>query len=112
MYDVTQKILEGYDFIKPIGLLEDDDKKDGLYVPQNYKASKNRVEQKMFCSASKYVAKNCNTLLFVEGDMNSDIDGKTMTCINVFKQIYEKMINTDCKKTATWKEKRLDYALV
>ena len=112
MYGVTQKILEGYEFIKPIGLSEDDEKKEGLYaacilaikrtkvtkdnqfelenmlafryicvnlnienkkvmktllmyVPQTYKDSKNRVEQKrkMLCSASKYVAENCNTLL-------------------------------------------------
>lgn len=27
MYGVTKKILEGYDFIKPIGLSEDDEKK-------------------------------------------------------------------------------------
>ena len=161
MYGVTQRILEGYDFIKPIGLSEDDEKQEGLYaacvlaikrtkvtkdnqfelenmltfryicvdlnienkkvmktllmyVPQTYKATKNRVEQKrkMLCSASKYVAKNCNNFLFVGGDMNSDIDGKTTTCINVFEQIYEKMIDTDCKKEDTWKEKRLDYALV
>lgn len=161
MYSVTQKILEGYEFIKPIGLSEDDEKKEGLYaacilaikrtkvtkenqfelenmlafryicvdlnienkkvmktllmyVPQTYKDLKNRVEQKrkMLCSASKYVTENCNTLLFVGGDMNSDIDGKTTTCIDVFEQIYEKMIDTDCKKEATWQEKRLDYALV
>lgn len=161
MYGVTRKILEEYEFIKPLGLSEDDEKKERLYatcilaikrtkvtkdnqselenmlafryicvdlnienkkvmktllmyVPQTYKLSKNRVEQKrkMLCSASKYVAENCNTLLFVGGDMNSDIDGKTTTCINVFEQIYEKMIDTDCKKEATWKGKRLDYALV
>lgn len=161
MYIVTQKILEGYEFIKPIGLSEADEKKEGLYascilaikqtkvtkdnqfklenmlpfryicvdlkienkkvmktllmyVPQTYNASENRIEQKrkMLCSASNYVANNCNNLLFVGGDMNSDIDGKTTTCINAFEQIYEKMIDTDCKKEATWKDKRLDYALV
>lgn len=159
MYGVTKKILEGYDFIKPIGLSEDDEKdlyaacilaikrtkvtKDNqfelenmliyryicvdlkiedkiiiktllMYVPQTYKAKKSRVEQKrkMLCSASKYIAKNCDNLLFVGGDMNSDIDGKTTTCIDVFEQIYKKMIDTDCKKETTWEGKRLDYALV
>lgn len=161
MYGVTQEILEGYEFIKPIGLSEDDEKKEGLYaacilaikrtkvtkdnqfelenmltyryicvdlgiedkiiiktllmyVPQTCKAKEYRVEQKrkMLCSASKYVAKNCDNLLFVGGDMNSDIDEKTTTCIDVFEQIYKKMIDTDCEKDATWKEKRLDYALV
>lgn len=32
MYGVTQKILEGYEFIKPIGLSEEDEKKEGLYA--------------------------------------------------------------------------------
>lgn len=162
MYGVTKKILKEYEFIKPLGLSEDDEKKEGLYatcilaikrtkvtkdnqfklkdmlvfryicvdlkiienkkvmktllmyVPQTYNADPARKEQKrkMLCSASKYVAENCEDLLFVGGDMNSDIDGNTTTCIKVFEQIYKNMIDTDCKKEATWKEKRLDYALV
>lgn len=66
----------------------------------------------MLVSANKYITRNSNTLIFVGGDMNSDIDGKITTCIKEFEQIYEKLIDTDCKKKATWKGKRLDYALV
>lgn len=85
-----------------------------MYVPQTYNATRYRVEQKrkMLVSANKYITRNSNTLIFVGGDMNSDIDGKTTTCIKKFEQIYEKLIDTDCKKKATWKGKRLDYALV
>lgn len=161
MYDITQKIFEEYEFIKPISLSEDDENKEGLYaacalavkqskvikdkqfelenmidfryicvdlnigngqviktllmyVPQTYNSTRYRVEQKrkMIHSANIYVKNNCNTLLFVGGDMNSDIDGKTTTCINDFEEIYNRMIDTDCKKEATWNGKRLDYALV
>lgn len=85
-----------------------------MYVPQTYNATRYRVEQKrkMLVSANKYITRNSNTLIFVGGDMNSDIDGKITTCIKEFEQIYEKLIDTDCKKKATWKGKRLDYALV
>lgn len=85
-----------------------------MYVPQTYNAAKYRVEQKrkMLISANKYVTKNSNSLIFVGGDMNSDIDRRTTACIKEFEQIYEKMIDTDHKKEATWKGKRLDYALV
>lgn len=85
-----------------------------MYVPQTYNAPKYRVEQKrkMLISANEYVTKNSNTLIFVGGDMNSDIDGRTTTCIKEFEQIYEKMIDTDHKKETTWQGKRLDYALV
>lgn len=85
-----------------------------LYVPQTYNAPPYRVKQKekMLSSTSDYISENCNNQLFVGGDMNSDIDGKTTTCIDVFEQIYKMMIDTDCKKEATWNGKRLDYALV
>ena len=164
MYSITQEILEGYEFIKPISLSEEDENNDDLYascilaikktkvnigerfklenmlalryicvdlkiktgevlkvllmyVPQTYNATKYRVEQKrkMLISANEYVENNSNTLIFVGGDMNSDIDGRTTTCIEEFEQIYKKMIDTidtDHKKEATWKGKRLDYALV
>lgn len=161
MYDVTQNILEGYEFIKPSSFSEDDMKKEGLYatcllairknkvtkekqiklrnmldlryicvdlniknekilkalllyVPQTYNAPPYRIEQKrkMLSSTRDFVSENCNALLFVGGDMNSDIDGKTTTCINVFEEIYMKLIDTDCKKRATWNGKRLDYAFV
>lgn len=161
MYDVTQNILEGYEFIKPSGFSEDDLKQEALYaacllairkdtvtkeeqfelinmldlryicvdlniqnekilrtlllyVPQTYIASKDRIKkkEKMLSSTSNFVSENCNNLLFVGGDMNSDIDGKTTTCINVFEEIYKKLIDTDSKKRATWNGKRLDYALV
>ena len=74
-----------------------------LHVPQTYKASKDRIKQKekMLSSTSDFVSENCNNLLFVGGDMNSDIDGKTTTCINVFEEIYKKLIDTDSKKRAT-----------
>ena len=50
-----------------------------MYVPQTYNATRYRVEQKrkMLVSANKYITRNSNTLIFVGGDMNSDIDGKT-----------------------------------
>lgn len=167
MYDVTQNILEGYEFIKPSSFSEDDMKKEGLYatcllairknkvtkekqielrnmldlryicvdlnikneklktlllyVPQTYNADPSRIEQKrnMLSSTRDFVSENCNALsencnalLFVGGDMNSDIDGKTTTCINVFEEIYKKLIDTDCEKRATWNGKRLDYAFV
>ena len=85
-----------------------------LYVPQTYNAPPYRVKQKekMLRSTSNYVSGKYNNLLFVGGDMNSDIDGKTITCIDVFEEIYNKMVDTDCIKEATWKGKRLDYALV
>lgn len=84
-----------------------------MYVPQTYNAP-NRVKQKreMLCSANVYVTNNLDNLLFVGGDMNSDIDKKTTTCIDVFEELYNNMIDTDCKKEATWNGKRLDYALV
>ena len=67
----------------------------------------------MLVSANKYITRNSNTLIFVGGDINSDIDGKTTTCIEDFKQIYDNLIDTDKReKKATWKGKRLDYALV
>lgn len=160
MFDITQKILDEYEFIKPISLLEDDENKEELYaacvlavkrnkvkisnqyelknmldfryicvdlniengktikallmyVPQTYNTSKNRIEQKrkMLISANGYVTNNSNAILFIGGDMNSDIDGKTTTCINEFEELYEKMLDTDCKKEPTWNGKRLDYAL-
>lgn len=85
-----------------------------MYIPQTYNAPKYRIEQKrkMIHSASIYAENNSNTLLFVGGDMNSDIDGKTTACIDEFEKLYNKMQDTDCKKEATWKGKRLDYALV
>lgn len=85
-----------------------------LYVPQTYNASPDRIEQKrkMLISTRDFVSENSNALLFVGGDMNSDIDGKTTTCIDVFEEIYMKLQDTDFEKRATWNGKRLDYAFV
>ena len=160
MYAVTQKLFDEYEFIKPLGMSEADEKQSGLfatcvlaikrnkvikkkqiklnnmldfryicielmigkrkmkmllmYIPQTLNANNKRIEQKkkMLDSAREYILKNCDNILFVGGDMNSDIDKKTTTCISNFNQIYEMMIDTDCEKKATWKDKRLDYALV
>ena len=83
-----------------------------MYVPQTYNANRVKTKQKMLRSANKYVKDNKNTLLFVGGDMNSDVDLETTSCIEEFKKLYNAMKDTDCKKEATWHDKRLDYALV
>ena len=43
MYDVTQNILEGYEFIKSSSFSEDDMKKEGLYVTCLLAIKKNKV---------------------------------------------------------------------
>ena len=83
-----------------------------MYVPQTYNANRVKAKQKMLRSANTYVKENKNTLLFVGGDMNSDVDLETTSCIDEFKRLYNAMQDTDCKKETTWHDKRLDYALV
>ncbi len=82
-----------------------------MYVPQTCNSPEIR-KKSMLESACDYVSSNPDAYLFVGGDMNSDIDGETTTCIDEFKQIYKKMIDTDYKKHPTWNGKRLDYALI
>lgn len=83
-----------------------------MYVPQTYNADRVKTKQKMLRSANTYVKENKNTFLFVGGDLNSDVDLETTSCIEEFKKLYNAMKDTDCKKEATWHDKRLDYALV
>lgn len=84
------------------------------YMPQTYGTSPDRIKwkAKMFCSASQYVERNCALPLFVGGDMNSDIDGRTTSCISDFEKLYSSLTDTDREKKPTWNGKRLDYALV
>ncbi len=45
MYDITQEILEEYEFIKPVLLSEEDENKDGLYASCILAIKKNAVNK-------------------------------------------------------------------
>lgn len=85
-----------------------------MYVPQTYNAPLNRIvaKRKMLNGAKYFINKNLEEKIFVCGDMNSDIDYCSTSCINDFAELYDLLIDTDIHKHPTWKYKRLDYALI
>lgn len=84
-----------------------------IHAPQTIKVNTARMENKaeMIFSAYRFLKEHANTNIFIGGDFNIAMDGTT-TMENLFKVLYREMIDTDTKKTSTWKNKRLDYALV
>lgn len=85
-----------------------------IYIPQTYNTFLDRVEdkRKMLKDIKKFVKININESVFIGGDMNSDIDNNSTSCIEEFTELYNLLIDTDIYKNPTWRKKRLDYALI
>lgn len=91
------------------------------YVPKKEKFSysdvcyyQERVEYKAELLFAEYCFLNehFNENLFIGGDMNTEINGNTRL-ETIFNEVYTKLIDSDIEKNKpTWKDKRLDYALV
>ena len=84
-----------------------------IHAPQTSGVNMARIENKaeMIFSAYCFLKEHANTNIFIGGDFNIAMDGTT-TMENLFKVLYREMIDTDTKKAPTWKNKRMDYALV
>lgn len=83
-----------------------------LYIPQTFNNNRMKTKKEMLISAKKYVFNNLDSPIFVVGDMNSDVDYETTSCISEFKNLYSILLDSDLKKEPTWNGKRLDYALI
>lgn len=83
-----------------------------LYIPQTFNNNRMKTKKEMLISAKKYVFNNLDSSVFVVGDMNSDVDYETTSCIDEFKNLYNILLDSDLKKEPTWNGKRLDYALI
>lgn len=88
------------------------------YVPQGP-----NIEDKaeMLLAAYCFLVRNKRRYIFLGGDFNSDIDGRTTRLLSIFTRLYDAVKDTGTKGQNTYSfindegevnEKRLDYALV
>lgn len=88
------------------------------HIPQTalndpkYKAIRMEYKDRMLSAAYCFFSENSGKYTFLGGDFNSDIENEDTSLLPIFKKLYDAANDTEPAKKPTYKEKRLDYALV